>query len=57
MLDRLTLLTAPQAAVVREGEILTVGTEELVLDDVVRFAPGNQICADAVVLEGAVPGQ
>ena len=54
VLDRLTLLTAPQAAVVREGEILTVGTEELVLDDVVRFAPGNQICADAVVLEGAV---
>lgn len=45
---------SPGRPVVREGEILTVGTEELVLDDVVRFAPGNQICADAVVLEGAV---
>ncbi len=54
VIDRLTLLTAPKAAVVREGTVRTVNTEELVLDDVVRFAPGNQVCADAVVLQGTV---
>ncbi|MCI8553680.1 MAG: cation-translocating P-type ATPase [Clostridiales bacterium] len=54
VIDRLTLLTAPQAAVIRDGETLTLPTEQLVLDDVALFTPGCQICADAVVLEGAV---
>ena len=54
VIDRLTLLTAPHATVIRGGAELILPTEELVLDDVALFAPGSQIAADAVVLEGTV---
>lgn len=53
-LEKLTMLHAPQASVVREGRTSTVDSEELVLDDIVIFKAGNQICADAVVAAGEV---
>ena len=49
-LDKLTLLNAPRAMVVREGKVQEVPAEELVQDDVVEFHAGDQICADAVLL-------
>ena len=36
----------------RDGKVVTIPAEELVLDDIVIFGAGNQICADAVVLSG-----
>lgn len=54
VLDKLTVLNAPKAQVLREGALHTIQSEDLVLDDVVRWEAGNQICADAVVLEGEV---
>ena len=53
-LEKLTMLNAPQALAVREGRTSTVDSEELVLDDIVLFKAGNQICADAVVAAGEV---
>lgn len=53
-LEKLTMLNAPRAAVVRNGKETTVDSEELVLDDIVIFKAGSQICADAVVVEGEV---
>ncbi len=53
-LDKLTLLTQPKITVVREGQVRSIATEKLVLDDVVIFAAGNQICADGTVLAGEV---
>ncbi len=53
-LDSLTLMTEPRAMVRRDGRIIEVSTEKLVLDDIVYFSAGNQICADAVVVEGEV---
>lgn len=53
-LEKLTMLNAPQALAVREGRTATVDSEELVLDDIVLFKAGNQICADAVVAAGEV---
>ena len=53
-LEELSVLNAPKASVVREGRIRSVPAEHLVLDDVVMFSAGNQICADAVVAEGEV---
>ena len=52
-LDALTMLNAPRARVVREGKQEEIPAEELVLDDIVLFRSGDQICADAVVLEGS----
>lgn len=53
-LDKLSVLNTPKARVVRDGKVETIRVEELVLDDIVIFGAGNQICADAVVLKGEV---
>ncbi len=54
MLDKLTMLNAPKATVVRGGKKAVVNAEDLVLDDIVIFKAGNQVCADAVVCAGEV---
>ena len=54
VLDKLTMLNAPRAAVVRDGKRSVIDAEELVLDDIVIFQAGNQVCADAVVSAGEV---
>ena len=54
VLDKLTMLNAPRAAVVRDGKRSVIDAEELVLDDIVIFKAGNQVCADAVVSAGEV---
>ena len=53
-LDKLSVLNAPKALVVREGRQFSIPAEELVLDDIVIFKAGNQICADAIVVDGEV---
>ena len=52
VLDKLTMLNAPKVLAVRDGEKAELPAEELVLDDIVLFRAGDQICADAIVLEG-----
>lgn len=52
VLDKMNMLSAPYALVVRNGEENLIMAEDLVKDDVVNFNAGDQICADAVVLEG-----
>lgn len=53
-LDKLSVLNVPKALVVREGRQFSIPAEELVLDDIVIFKAGNQICADAIVVDGEV---
>lgn len=53
-LDKLTVLNAPKAKVIRDGKQKEIPAEMLVLDDIVVFSAGNQICADAIVLDGEV---
>lgn len=50
--DKLTLVAAGKLRVIRDGERRQLPTDQLVRDDIVEFAAGNQICADAVVREG-----
>lgn len=54
VLDRLTMLNAPHAEVIRGGISLNLEADQLVVDDIVVFRAGNQICADAVVEAGEV---
>ena len=53
-LDKMNLLNAPHAIVVRDGVKQKIETEQLVQDDEIILEAGNQICADAVVVEGSV---
>ena len=52
-IDSLTLITMPKAQVVRGGEESEVNVGELVLDDVVLLASGNQVPSDCVILTGS----
>src|SRR6188472_4042405 len=49
-LDRLTVLTAPTATVVRDGESSRVNPGAIVRDDVLAFEHGDQIVVDGDVL-------
>ena len=53
-IDKLAILTARKSVVIREGQKWTVPTEELVLDDVVCLKSGDQVPADARILEGSL---
>ena len=52
VLDKLSVLNAPRARVIRDGVEKTIRAEELVLDDLIVFTAGNQIPADAIVVGG-----
>jgi len=54
ILTKLTVLHAERNEVVRNGKVQEIVTNELVLDDVVLFKTGDQIPADAEVIDGNV---
>lgn len=54
VIDELTMLHAPTATVIREGKEKEIKIEQLVLDDIVLFKSGDQICADAIIIDGKV---
>lgn len=54
VLDHLLILNAPTARVIRDGELVKIDAEELVQDDTVLFKAGDQIVADAVVIDGEI---
>lgn len=54
VLDDLTMLNAPHAVVIRDGKKGQINAEDLVVDDIVVFSAGNQVCADAEVCAGEV---
>ena len=54
VLDNLTMLNAPHAMVIRNGKKSQINAEDLVIDDIVIFEAGNQVCADAEVCAGEV---
>ncbi|WP_419850809.1 HAD-IC family P-type ATPase [Candidatus Poriferisocius sp.] len=49
-LDKLAVLSAPKARVVRDGEVAEVGVSEVVADEVLELAPGDQVVVDGEVL-------
>lgn len=49
-LDRLSVLSAPKARVVREGEVVEVALGEVVMDDVIELRTGDQLVVDGLVL-------
>ncbi len=54
VLDKLSVLNEPKATVIRDGKEEIVSADSLVIEDIVRFSAGNQICADATVMLGEV---
>ncbi len=53
-IDRLSLISAPTAIVMRSGFKHEIPVTDVVLDDLLLLETGKQICADAIVLEGSI---
>ncbi len=50
--EKLSVTTDPQATVVRDGELINIKAEEIVLGDVMLVEIGKQVLSDAVVISG-----
>ena len=53
-LEKMNLLNAPHADVLRDGKLKNILSEELVKDDIILLTAGKQICADAIVINGSI---
>lgn len=54
LVDKLSLLNAPTAIVIRDGRSAVIPVQELVEGDVVELTAGAQVSADCVILSGSV---
>ena len=53
-MEKISLVTQPTALVVRNGKHYEIPVKEVVLDDIIEFSLGKQICADCIVVSGEV---
>ena len=53
-IEKIRLVTTSFAKVRRNGKVVEVKTSEVVLDDIILFEFGNQICSDSIILKGTV---
>ncbi len=51
-IDKLAILSAPTATVMREGKKQDIPVDQIVLDDVILLSAGQQIPADCVAIDG-----
>ena len=52
LLDKMALLLESKVKVWRDRKLCSVDTSRLVMDDVVEFHAGEQVCVDGCILEG-----
>lgn len=52
--DKMKILAAPKAIVMRDGVKKEIATKEVVLDEIVIYSSGKQICADSIIIDGNV---
>ncbi len=53
-LDALKVLNDPHPSVLRDGKVVTIDSNEIVLDDIVFLGLGDQVASDCVLLEGGL---
>ena len=54
VIDKLSVITSTKAKVIRDGKVVTIDNDDIVLDDIILFKSGNQIVTDAIIMEGEV---
>ncbi len=52
VIDKLSIISAPKAHLLRDGEEKILPVSNVVVDDIMLLSAGRQVCADAVVIEG-----
>ncbi len=53
-IEKLSLVSAPVATVLREGNEMEISVSDVVLDDIILLSLGKQVCADSIVMDGGV---
>lgn len=53
-IDKLVILTESKTIVIRDGKKWAISTEKLVKDDLIILKTGDQVPADAVIVEGSL---
>lgn len=53
-IEKLSIVTAPMVKTVREGQIIEVPADKLLLDDIIILSNGNQIPSDCIIVDGKV---
>lgn len=54
MIDKLSILSAPAATILRDGDVYDIPVSDVVLDDILCLSSGKQIASDSVLLEGGI---
>jgi len=54
LVDKLRLVTDPKVSVIRDAKQSDLPVDEVVLGDIVVLSAGDQICADALVVNGKI---
>lgn len=53
-IDKLSLVSSSKAKLIRESKEIEVDINDIVLDDIIKFSSGDEICVDSIVLQGNV---
>ena len=52
--EKLSIVSEPTVDALRDGKKQNIKTQQIVLDDVLMYSAGKQICTDAIILDGEV---
>ena len=54
VIDKLSIMSANKARVIRDGQKQEISINELVIDDIIELNTGNQIATDSIILDGNI---
>ncbi len=53
-IEKLSLLSNKTSKVIRSGVEVEIASDEIVLDDIIKFTLGNQISTDSIIVDGTI---
>ena len=53
-IDKLSIISSVKPKVLRNGEIISITPEEIVMDDIIKYEIGSQIVVDSIILTDGV---
>lgn len=54
IIDKLSLIVSNNVTVIRNGKEQKINKDQIVLDEIVKLTPGDQIIADSIIKKGAI---
>ncbi len=52
IIDKLSVLSETRVSTLRDGNVVELGVEDIVMDDIIILSFGHQIASDSIILEG-----